>query len=242
MLDLIFPETCPACDSPVGKKERLCGECLSGITLIGNLSSCSACGIPFGFYKDRDDDSESRDGGHLCGRCLTEPFSFSKARSIALYDGKLIDIVYEFKYRGKLGHGGFLSGLLADNMPYDRGGLDVIVPVPVHIKKLRSREYNQSAVLAVNLAKSVGVRHDLFGLRKIKDTRPQFEIEKEDERRRNVKGAFSVADAGAFAGRSVLVVDDVFTTGSTSDECARVLLKAGASGVSVLTVARARWA
>lgn len=212
------------------------------MSLIGDLSSCAACGIPFGFYKDRDDGNESADGGHLCGRCLTEPFSFSKARSIALYDGKLIDIIYEFKYRGKLGHGGFLSGLLADNMPYDAGGLDVIVPVPVHIKKLRSREYNQSAVLAVNLAKSVGVRHDLFGLRKIKDTRPQFEIEKEDERRRNVKGAFSVADAAAFSGKSVLVVDDVFTTGSTSDECARVLLRAGASDVRVLTVARARWA
>ncbi len=242
MLDLIFPETCPACDSPIGKKERLCRECLSTITLIGNLSSCAACGIPFGFYKHGEEGEGNGREGHLCGRCLTEPFSFSKARSIALYDGKLIDIIYEFKYRGKLGHGGFLSGLLADNMPYDRSGFDVIVPVPVHIKKLRSREYNQSAVLAVNLAKSVGVGHDLFGLRKIKDTRPQFEIEKEDERRRNVKGAFSVADAGAFAGRSVLVVDDVFTTGSTSDECARVLLKAGASEVSVLTVARARWA
>lgn len=239
MLELIFPETCLACGSPIGKKERLCAECLSGITLLSDLDSCAACGIPFGFYKDSGNDGG--DGGHLCGRCITEPFSFSKSRSIALYDGKLIDIIYEFKYRGKLGHGGFLSGLLADNMPYDPGELDVIVPVPVHIKKLRSREYNQSAVLAINLGKSVGVRHDLLGLRKIRDTRPQFEIEKGDERRRNVKGAFSVADPGAFSGKSVLVVDDVFTTGSTSDECARALLKAGASRVSVLTVARARW-
>jgi ComF family protein len=241
MLDLIFRETCPACDSPVDKKERLCGECHSGIALIGNLSSCALCGIPFGFYKDGEDGEGSGREGHLCGRCLTESFSFSKARSVALYDGKLIEIIYEFKYRGKLGHGGFLSGLLADNMPYDAGKLDVVVPVPIHIKKLRSREYNQSAVLAINLARSIGVRHDLFGLRKIKDTRPQFEIEKEAERRRNVKGAFSVADARIFSGKSVLVADDVFTTGSTSDECARVLLKAGASGVSVLTVARARW-
>ncbi len=127
-------------------------------------------------------------------------------------------------------------------MPYGADDVDVIVPVPLHINKLRSREYNQSAVLAKNLAKSIGVKHDLFGLKKIRDTMPQFEIQKEEARRKNVKGAFSVTDPGAFSGKSVLVVDDVFTTGSTTDECALALLRAGASEVRVLTVARARWA
>lgn len=242
MLNLVFPQMCPGCDSAIDENEKLCGDCLSGITMIGGLSSCACCGIPFGFYKDKKDDDGSRRDGYLCGRCLIESYSFSKAGSVALYDGKLIDIIYEFKYRGKLGLGGFLSGLLAGGMPYGADELDVIVPVPLYIKKLRSREYNQSAVLAVNLAKSIGVKHDLFSLRKVRDTKPQFELQKEDERRRNVKGAFSVMNGDVFSGKSVLVVDDVFTTGSTSDECARALLKAGASEVRVLTVARARWA
>lgn len=242
MLDLVFPKTCPGCDSAIDKNENLCGDCLSGITFISGLSSCARCGIPFGFYESKRDGERRGNDGHLCGRCLTESYSFSNARSIALYDGKLIDIIYGFKYRGNPGLGDFLSGLLADGMPYGADYVDVIVPVPLHINKLRSREYNQSAVLAKNLAKSIGVKHDLFGLKKIRDTMPQFEIQKEEARRKNVKGAFSVTDPGAFSGKSVLVVDDVFTTGSTTDECALALLKAGASEVRVLTVARARWA
>ena len=242
MLDLVFPKTCPGCDSAIDENDKLCEDCLSGITFISGLSSCVCCGIPFGFYKDKRDDEGRGNDGHLCGRCLTESYSFSNARSIALYDGKLIDIIYGFKYRGNPGLGDFLSGLLAGGMPYGADELDVIVPVPLHINKLRSREYNQSAVLAKNLAKSIGVKHDLFGLKKIRDTMPQFEIQKEEARRKNVKGAFSVTDPGAFSGKSVLVVDDVFTTGSTTDECARALLRVGASEVRVLTVARARWA
>ena len=241
MLDLVFPQMCPGCDSAIDKNEKLCGNCLSGITFISELSSCACCGLPFGFYTDKNGDEDRGNEGHLCGRCLTESYSFSKARSIALYDGKLIDIIYGFKYRGNPGLGDFLSGLLAGGMPYCADEVDVIVPVPLHINKLRSREYNQSAVLAKNLANSIGVKHALFGLKKIRDTMPQFEIQKEEARRKNVKGAFSVTDADAFSGKSVLVVDDVFTTGSTTDECARVILKAGASEVRVLTVARARW-
>jgi ComF family protein len=242
MLDLVFPKTCPGCDSAIDKNENLCGDCLSGITFISGLSSCACCGIPFGFYESKRDGEGGGNDGHLCGRCLTESYSFSNSRSIALYDGKLIDIIYGFKYRRNPGLGDFLSGLLADGMPYGADDVDVIVPVPLHINKLRSREYNQSAVLAKNLAKSIGVKHDLFGLKKIRDTMPQFEIQKEEARRKNVKGAFSVTDPDAFSGKSVLVVDDVFTTGSTTDECALALLKAGAAEVRVLTVARARWA
>ncbi|MCC6711873.1 MAG: ComF family protein [Candidatus Dadabacteria bacterium] len=243
MLDLVFPQTCPGCDSAIEDNEKLCGDCLSGITFISGLSSCARCGIPFGFYKSKNDYGDGgKNEGHLCGRCLTGSHSFSKARSIALYDGKLVDIIYGFKYRGNPGLGDFLSGLLAGGMPYGADEFDVIVPVPLHINKLRSREYNQSAVLAKNLSKSIGVKHDLFGLKKTRDTMPQFEIQKEEARRKNVRGAFSVTDPDAFSGKSVLVVDDVFTTGSTTDECARALLKAGASEVRVLTVARARWA
>ncbi len=110
----------------------------------------------------------------------------------------------------------------------------------MHISKLRLREYNQSAVLAYNLARRSGLEFDLLTFKKIRDTRPQIEFRNEEERRRNVRGAFSVTSAGSFKGRSILLVDDVFTTGSTSDECAREILKAGASRVSVFTLSRAK--
>jgi predicted amidophosphoribosyltransferase len=110
----------------------------------------------------------------------------------------------------------------------------------MHISKLREREYNQSAVLAYGLARGIGVRCDLRAFRKIRDTRPQIEFKNEEERRRNVRGAFSVTSSGAFKDKSILLVDDVFTTGSTSDECARVILKSGAAGVSVFTLSRAK--
>ena len=129
---------------------------------------------------------------------------------------------------------------MLENFHYAEGSFDLTVPVPLHLSKLREREYNQSAVLAYNLARSIGVKCDLVTLRKVRDTRPQFEIRKENERRKNVKGAFSVVSPDRFKDKSVLLVDDVFTTGSTCDECAGVILKSGASSVSVYTLSRAK--
>jgi len=115
-----------------------------------------------------------------------------------------------------------------------------VVPVPLHIEKLRAREYNQSAILAVNIAKYLGVGFDLMGLKKLRETKPQFELKNEKERLSNVKGAFFVEDKHRFDKKAVLLVDDVFTTGATSNECSKTILKSGASRVFVLTLCRAK--
>ncbi len=245
MLDLIFPNVCCSCDHPLSGDINLCTPCLDEIKFLSELSRCTKCGVPFGFYGPEDGDNSENaagtgDGGHLCGKCIQGKFSFKHARSVALYDGKIRDMIHRFKYEGGLSLEGVLADLLAENFPYDPGGFDVVVPVPLHINKLRQREYNQSAVLAHNLARRTGIDFDPIRLKKIKDTRPQFELKNEDERRRNVRGAFSVAVDGGFHDKSVLLVDDVFTTGSTSEECAGELLKSGASEVSVITLARAK--
>ena len=244
MLDLVFPALCSGCDTPVSDKYPVCGSCISEVKFLSEYSSCEVCGTPFGFYSDdisRDDgDLDTEKPGHLCGRCLKGKFSFAAARSVVIYDGRIRDMIHEFKYRGALGLEGFLASLLIERFPYPSGGFDVVVPVPMHVSKLREREYNQSALLALGLARGIGVRCDFLSFRKTRDTRPQIEFGNEEERRRNVRGAFSVAGPGAFRDKSVLLVDDVFTTGSTSDECAREILKSGASGVSVLTLSRAR--
>ena len=176
----------------------------------------------------------------LCGRCIKDYYSFDKARSIAIYEGNIRDLLIGFKYEGKLNRAGSLLDIMINNFPDDLDEFDCVVPVPLHIDKLRKREYNQAVVLADGLANHIGVRCDLFGLKRVRDTRPQIELPNEVERRRNVRGAFSVVKEDNFQGNSVLLVDDVFTTGSTSDECSKMLLKSGAYKVQVLTLTRAK--
>jgi len=263
MLDLIFPNTCPFCES-VSKERSVCDACLANIRFIGEMAVCLRCGVPFDFAKLPDRGVSAlvgtglsvcpNDGQpqgvtpavsvdstyeHLCGRCLLGVFYFDRARSVAFYDGLLRDMLHRFKYEGRLNLGEVLSRILVKNFPHDLDGFELIVPVPLHIEKLRKREYNQSVILGMGLARQLRVSLDPFILNKIRETMPQFEITNEDERRRNVKGAFSVADAWKIREKSILLIDDVFTTGSTINECARVLFESGASRVQALTLMRA---
>ncbi len=244
MLDILFPQICASCKTAAPDSENLCSQCFSDIRFINNWSFCQQCGVPFGFFNSGDEedgiDFAQDSGGHLCGRCVEGKFCFEKARSIAIYDGKLRDMIIGFKYEGKLSIGDVLVDILTTNMPKDLDSFDSVVPVPLHIAKLRQREYNQSVILANGLAKYSGVSCDLFGMKRTRETRPQIEINSVAERRSNVRGAFSTADDQRFKGKSVLVVDDVFTTGSTSNECSKMLLNSGAYKVQVLTLARAK--
>ncbi len=243
MLDILFPKVCPSCRIAALKTENLCSLCFSDIRFINDWSFCQKCGVPFGFFDSTDEDDTGLDlksGEHLCGKCIKGKFCFEKARSIAIYDGKIRDMIISFKYEGKLSIGDVLVDILTTNMPKDLDSFDSVVPVPLHIVKLRQREYNQSVILATGLAKYAGVNCDLFGIKRTRETRPQIEIVSEDERRRNVKGAFSVTEDHKFKGKSILLVDDVFTTGSTSEECSKMLLNSGAYKVQVLTLTRAK--
>ena len=244
MLDLLFPNLCPSCRSQISEGAALCGTCLNDIDFIENHSVCALCGDPLGYFNSRMSAGkagaqEPRDS-HLCANCLKGRYSFDRARSIAFYDGPVREIIHALKYEGKLHLGEVLSDILIKHFPADLGGFDLIVPVPLYISKLRNRLYNQSAILASRLARSAGITADVRGLRKTRDTKPQFEIKDEARRRRNVRGAFGVRDNHPFARKSVLLVDDVFTTGSTSDECAKTLIKSGALRVQVLTLTRAK--
>ncbi len=243
MLDILFPKVCPSCGKASLKNEKLCKSCLSGIRFINNLSFCGKCGVPFGFFNNQakhDSELESENTNNLCSKCIKGNYSFEKARSIAIYEGSIRDLIISFKYEGKLSYGELLLEILKTNFPDDLDEFDSVVPVPLHIDKLRHREYNQSVILASGIAKYKGVQCDLFGLKRTRDTIPQIDIRDEGERRINVRGAFSVATDKSYKEKSVLLVDDVFTTGSTSDECSKMLLKSGAYKVQVLTLTRAR--
>lgn len=197
---------------------------------------CSICGVPFGCYAIETLWAGSE---HLCARCLNDEFCFEKARAVASFDGLLRDLLHGFKYRGKIGLGTVLSKIFTSHIPDDLDFFNLILPVPIYISKLREREYNQSAILGCELSKALGCEYDPFTLKKIKDTPPQISLETTGDRKRNVRNFFYVSDVKKIRNKSVLLVDDVFTTGSTVNECSRVLLKAGATSVQVLTLMRA---
>ncbi len=115
----------------------------------------------------------------------------------------------------------------------------MVIPVPLHVNKLRKREFNQSAVFSVHIAKKIGVAYEPFVLKKVKETLPQVDLKKEEHRIKNVRKAFAVSNPRMVKGARILLVDDVFTTGSTTDECSRVLVNAGAKSVNVFTLTRA---
>jgi len=188
------------------------------------------CGIPF--------DGAGTD--HACGACLMHPPSFDAARAALIHDGPGRNLIHAFKYTNKIHLRRPLALLTARSLADFVASCDpgLIVPVPLHVRRLRGRGFNQAILLGEVLAREWGIPLHRQLMQRIRWTEPQINLTAE-QRRDNVKGAFSVRDAAAVAGKRVLLVDDVFTTGSTVEECAKMLKKSGAGHVAVVTVARA---
>jgi ComF family protein len=149
-------------------------------------------------------------------------------------------VVHSFKYGRKVSLGKPLGRLMARGCEefVNECRVDLIIPVPLHSKRLRWRGFNQSALLARQVSRAYGLPMEPFVLMRDKETLPQTQLS-EEERRKNVRGAFSVRAAGALKGKTLLLVDDVYTSGATLNECSRVLMRAGADKVYILTLARA---
>jgi ComF family protein len=231
VLDVIFPPLCHVCRKfiPAAGELHLCPDCRELMPPIVS-PLCVRCGIPFiGAGND-----------HVCGGCSTLPPRFDAARAALAYEGASRDLIHAFKYRNKthlrrplaLLTIEMLSGFMRSRQP------DLIMPVPLHRKKLASRGFNQALLLGEILSQRLEIPLDRHNLRRIRWTEPQVNLAAGD-RRANVKGAFAIRDPAPLIGCRVLLLDDVLTTGSTVDECGRVLKAAGASEVTVITVARA---
>lgn len=230
--DLIFPPRCITCSALLERHGPLpfCPFCEGKIRYIRS-PLCTRCGLPFPAAAGED---------HLCGDCIAAEKPFAVARAVGEYDETLLAAIHRFKYRGKTGIGGILGGMMADFAAgiWDMKVFDRIVPVPLHRKKLRERGFNQAVILSREIAKRFGIPLDLTSLRRTVFTPPQVGLGRE-ERSANVRGAFSALHPERIDGRRILLVDDVYTTGSTLTECTRVLLRAHAESVAVLTLARA---
>ncbi len=230
-IDFFLPPKCPLCgDITVGSREGLpCAVCMSRIRFIAH-PRCPLCGR--GYAADAGED-------HLCSTCQTEGRRFHKARSLGPYEGLLLEAIARFKFRGVAYLAHPLGTLLADyadpDFPFQE--IDVVIPVPLHPQRLRARGYNQSLLLARHVSRRRSLPLNFTALVRTRPTVPQTQLSG-PERRENIRGAFEVKDADPVRGKKILLVDDVFTTGATVQECTRVLLRAGAARVDVLTLAR----
>jgi ComF family protein len=216
----------------------ICANC-SGTYMAVESPICSTCGVVF----------ESREGeDHHCGECLDAPKRFRMARSAGVYDKVLMTVIHCLKYKEKIQLarplGAFLFMIFGRY--WSKENINLIVPVPLHKRKFRSRGFNTSFLFVKEwtfIAKArngalpiIPVAKDIL-IRK-RWTEPQTGLGRK-ERLQNIKNAFGVSDSSKVKGKKILLVDDVYTTGATANECAKVLMREGAARVDVLTLARA---
>lgn len=232
LADIVFPSRCVVCKTvlSIDKGIRICPECFSQISFVKS-PICSCCGLPFISYEGTD---------HLCGECTSSKRYFSVARSVGKYETPLLDAIHQFKYSGKITVGETLGKLMSE-FSYDSFSIErysLIIPVPLHQRRLKERGFNQSVMLAREVAGRHSIPLDFRTLKRTIYTKPQTSLDR-IQRGANVKGAFEVMDGERVKGKRVVLIDDVYTTGSTVKECARVLIRNGATEVAVLTLARA---
>jgi ComF family protein len=231
VFDLLLPPSCPTCDAPVDAPGLMCAACFQGVSLLSE-PLCRRCGAPF---------SHPAAGGpaRLCPACVQAPPAFGRARAALLYDSGAQRLILPLKYadRTELAH------VLALHMARAGAALlraaELLVPVPLHRRRLFARRYNQAALLAWAVGRRAGVAVLPDALVRLRATAPLGEMSAA-RRAAEVANAFAVRPARAerIGGRRVLLIDDVLTSGATADSCARALLAAGAAGVDVLAAAR----
>jgi ComF family protein len=227
LLDLLFPPLCMGCRAAVGQP-GFCAACWSGITFLEG-PGCHCCGLPF---------AVALDGETLCAACLAKPPAFDSARAILAYDEKSRGAILALKHADRLDLVPGFSRWLGRSGNLLLKDSDMVIPVPLHPLRLWRRRYNQSAEVARRLARDWSLAYDPGTLARSRSTPSQGLMASARARRRNVLSAFKVRDPAKVAGRHVLLVDDVLTTGATVDACARALKRAGAKRVHVLVLAR----
>ncbi len=225
-LSLIFPLNCLICRRGLESenKKHLCNHCWAEIGLI-KAPVCSRCGRPSALS--------------TCIACKAKHYYFQTARVAGIYEGVLRECVHLFKYGKKAYLAEPLGELLVAMMRND-GCLikaDLLVPVPLDKRRHREREFNQAYLLAQVISRRFSIPVSSRNLRRTRTTPPQTQLNRR-QREKNVRGLFRVGKAKEYQGKTILVIDDVFTTGSTANECAKILSQAGAREVNVLTVAR----
>lgn len=229
VVDFALPPRCVACGTIVAGEGSLCPDCWSKAQFLTG-PACSQCGRPL-------PDSLTATGDIIrCGACLASPPDFDGMRAVMAYDDIASTVAIQLKHGRHIAHARTMAGLMARLLTQGKEGADVtLVPVPLHRWRLWRRGFNQSALIALHLSDMTGIPHDPFLLRRNKST-PSLGHLNRTQRRKAVAGAFEASRE--VAGRHVLLIDDVFTTGATAQGCAKALKKAGATRVDLVCWAR----
>ena len=223
-LEILYPLLCGGCGA---RGFVICPECIDSFRAVEEDSTCPVCGRRTGRRT-------------MCGECIDEKRGFQEGHYGFYFENRLRDAVHAFKFEGRKDVGKYLVSLVREKAAPLSDVADVIIPVPVTEKRLKERGFNQSFIISEEISSLINrpVLHNV--LRKTRETADQFTLSK-DERRKNIRGVFAVTDRKRMeiAGKRILLVDDLFTTGYTVREASRALLKGKAGRVTVFALARA---
>lgn len=224
LLDFALPPRCAGCTGVIEEVGAFCPACWGRLEWLGN-AGCQQCGLPLaGTEID------------MCGRCLADPPKLDRMRAVVAYDDLPRSIALRLKYGRKVALARTMARYMAP-LRSDWDSSSVIIPVPLHRWRLWSRGFNQSDLVARELGRSWSLATNSGVLRRVKRTQPLKGMN-HVQRRKAVAGAFVVANAGQIRGRTVVLIDDVMTSGSTAEACAKVLRRAGASRIELICWAR----
>lgn len=228
----VLPIHCSICNSPLtdDPTPHFCSDCWSTVAQMPS-PRCARCDRPF-----PSTIVTAHSPHYTCQTCIMRPPSYTRAWTLYPYTPPLRDAICLFKYRGKVALVSALTALMIERLPC-LSRLDVIMPVPLHRDRLRQREFNQSLLLADRIGRRLGIPISYSNLIRTIPSPPQTTLSKKS-RLKNLRGTFTVRSPDAIREKCVLLIDDVFTTGTTVNECAKSLRKAGSSDVFVLTLGR----